>query len=161
MLTSLSVWMVRNQSLMEMWWLFSSLARYPKEIFAGPLGRAAGRFLHVHPADPAGRQRPGQRDGPRARPGDGRLHDRRDRRPALAQPPVLPARAAVVPQRQQLKRAVASCVRNPPCYQLAIPRPFGKILYMPSEPGSVPIFPSSRTPARLASPPGLAAFKIS
>jgi viologen exporter family transport system permease protein len=41
-LTSLSVWMVRNQSLLEMWWLFSSLARYPKEIFVGtwaePLG---------------------------------------------------------------------------------------------------------------------------
>jgi ABC-2 type transport system permease protein len=41
-LTSISVWMVRNQSLMEMWWLFSSLARYPKEIFLGtwaePLG---------------------------------------------------------------------------------------------------------------------------
>jgi ABC-2 type transport system permease protein len=41
-LTSFSVWMVRNQSLMEMWWLFSSLARYPKEIFLGsraePLG---------------------------------------------------------------------------------------------------------------------------
>src|SRR5262249_30063149 len=36
LLTSLSVWLVRNQSLMEMWWLFSSLARYPKEIFAGP-----------------------------------------------------------------------------------------------------------------------------
>ncbi|MFM1801488.1 MAG: hypothetical protein RJA81_840, partial [Planctomycetota bacterium] len=28
-LTSFSVWLVRNQSLMEMWWLFSSLARYP------------------------------------------------------------------------------------------------------------------------------------
>ena len=35
MLTSTSVWLVRNQSLMEMWWLFSSLARYPKEIFVG------------------------------------------------------------------------------------------------------------------------------
>lgn len=34
-LTSVSVWMVRNQSLMEMWWLFSSLARYPKSIFQG------------------------------------------------------------------------------------------------------------------------------
>lgn len=33
-LTAVSVWMVRNQSLMEMWWLFSSLARYPKEIFS-------------------------------------------------------------------------------------------------------------------------------
>ncbi len=42
MLTSTAVWLVRNQSLMEMWWLFSSLARYPKEIFlhsrAEPLG---------------------------------------------------------------------------------------------------------------------------
>jgi len=32
-LTSCSVWLVRNQSLMEMWWLFSSLARYPREIY--------------------------------------------------------------------------------------------------------------------------------
>ena len=102
-LTSLSVWMVRNQSLMEMWWLFSSLARYPKEIFAGPLGRAAGHLLHVHHADPGGRQRAGQRDGPRARPADGRADRRRDRGPALAQPPVLPARAAVVSQREQLR----------------------------------------------------------
>ncbi len=44
MLTALSVWMVRNQNLMEMWWLFTSLARYPKEIFtstnwAAPIGR--------------------------------------------------------------------------------------------------------------------------
>ena len=41
-LTSFSVWMVRNQSLMEMWWLFNSLSRYPREIFLGtraePLG---------------------------------------------------------------------------------------------------------------------------
>jgi ABC-2 type transport system permease protein len=41
-LTAFSVWLVRNQSLMEMWWLFASLARYPKEIFSGtsaaPLG---------------------------------------------------------------------------------------------------------------------------
>src|SRR5262245_35317832 len=33
MLSSLSVWMVRNQSLMEMWWLFTTLMRYPREIF--------------------------------------------------------------------------------------------------------------------------------
>jgi ABC-2 type transport system permease protein len=45
MLTSLSVWMVRNQSLMEMWWLFSSLARYPKEIFAGPWAGPLGTFF--------------------------------------------------------------------------------------------------------------------
>jgi len=34
MLCSLSVWMVRNQSLLEMWWLFTTLMRYPREIFA-------------------------------------------------------------------------------------------------------------------------------
>lgn len=45
MLTSLSVWMVRNQSLMEMWWLFSSLARYPKEIFANTWAEGIGRFF--------------------------------------------------------------------------------------------------------------------
>ena len=45
MLTSLSVWMVRNQSLMEMWWLFSSLARYPKEIFSGPWAEPLGAFF--------------------------------------------------------------------------------------------------------------------
>jgi ABC-2 type transport system permease protein len=42
MLCSLSVWMVRNQSLMEMWWLFTTLMRYPREIFhtgwAAPIG---------------------------------------------------------------------------------------------------------------------------
>lgn len=42
LLTSLSVWMVRNQGLMEMWWLFSSLARYPREIFTGPWGDPLG-----------------------------------------------------------------------------------------------------------------------
>jgi ABC-2 type transport system permease protein len=41
-LSAISVWMVRNQSLMEMWWLFSSLARYPKEIFAGTWGEPLG-----------------------------------------------------------------------------------------------------------------------
>jgi len=45
LLTSLSVWMVRNQSLMEMWWLFSSLARYPREIFAGPWAEPMGLFF--------------------------------------------------------------------------------------------------------------------
>jgi ABC-2 type transport system permease protein len=51
LLTSLSVWMVRNQSLMEMWWLFSSVARYPKEIFVGrwaePLGIIFTFFLPI------------------------------------------------------------------------------------------------------------------
>jgi len=45
LLTSLSVWMVRNQSLMEMWWLFTSLARYPKEIFNGTWAAPLGRFF--------------------------------------------------------------------------------------------------------------------
>lgn len=45
MLTALSVWMVRNQSLMEMWWLFTSLARYPKEIFSGTWAAPVGRFF--------------------------------------------------------------------------------------------------------------------
>ncbi|HEV3146717.1 MAG TPA: ABC-2 family transporter protein [Gemmataceae bacterium] len=34
-LTSSAVWMIRNQSLMELWWLFSSLMRYPREVFTG------------------------------------------------------------------------------------------------------------------------------
>jgi ABC-2 type transport system permease protein len=42
MLTSGSVWFMRNQSLFELWWLFTSLMRYPRDIFvgqwAGPLG---------------------------------------------------------------------------------------------------------------------------
>ena len=44
-LTSISVWMVRNQGLMEMWWLFSSLARYPKEIFSGTWAEPIGKFF--------------------------------------------------------------------------------------------------------------------
>jgi ABC-2 type transport system permease protein len=41
LLTSASVWFVRNQSLYEMWWLFTTLMRYPREIFrnwASPAG---------------------------------------------------------------------------------------------------------------------------
>lgn len=45
MLTALSVWMVRNQSLMEMWWLFSSLARYPREIFGRTWAEPIGQFF--------------------------------------------------------------------------------------------------------------------
>ena len=105
MLTSLSVWMVRNQSLMEMWWLFSSLARYPKEIFSGTvLGRTSGRVLHVLRADPGGGERAGQRDGAVPRLVDGRLHGRGDRAPPVAQSSVLPLRAPLIPQREQLIR---------------------------------------------------------
>ena len=35
MLTSASVWFMRNQSLYEVWWLFTTLMRYPREIFRG------------------------------------------------------------------------------------------------------------------------------
>jgi ABC-2 type transport system permease protein len=34
--------MVRNQSLFELWWLFTSLMRYPREIFQGRLGSPLG-----------------------------------------------------------------------------------------------------------------------
>lgn len=41
-LTSASIWFVRNQSIFELWWLFTSLIRYPKEIYfkswASPIG---------------------------------------------------------------------------------------------------------------------------
>jgi ABC-2 type transport system permease protein len=33
LLMSTSVWLVRNQSLYELWWLFTSLMRYPREIW--------------------------------------------------------------------------------------------------------------------------------
>jgi ABC-2 type transport system permease protein len=44
-LTTFTVWMIRNQSLMEMWWMFSSLARYPKEIFTGRWAEPLGNFF--------------------------------------------------------------------------------------------------------------------
>jgi ABC-2 type transport system permease protein len=45
MLTSTSVWFVRNQSLMELWWLFSSLMRYPREIFTSTWAAPIGTFF--------------------------------------------------------------------------------------------------------------------
>jgi ABC-2 type transport system permease protein len=45
LLTASSVWMVRNQSLYELWWLFSSLMRYPREIFKGGLVEYVGMFF--------------------------------------------------------------------------------------------------------------------
>ena len=51
MLTATSVWTVRNQSLYELWWLFTTLMRYPREIFsnswAAPLGRFFTYFIPV------------------------------------------------------------------------------------------------------------------
>jgi ABC-2 type transport system permease protein len=45
MLASSAVWMVRNQSLFELWWLFTTLVRYPREIFMGTWAEPLGRFL--------------------------------------------------------------------------------------------------------------------
>lgn len=45
LLTSSSVWMTRNQSLYEVWWLFTTLMRYPREIFAGPWAYPVGWFF--------------------------------------------------------------------------------------------------------------------
>ncbi len=44
-LMSSSVWLVRNQSLYEVWWLFTTLIRYPREIFAGSWAEGIGRVL--------------------------------------------------------------------------------------------------------------------
>jgi ABC-2 type transport system permease protein len=40
MLCCTAIWMVRNQSLLEMWWLFTTLMRYPREVFLGPTAPA-------------------------------------------------------------------------------------------------------------------------
>jgi ABC-2 type transport system permease protein len=48
-LTSSAVWLVRNQSLLEMWWLVTSLMRYPKEIYRGWAVPIAQFFTYVVP----------------------------------------------------------------------------------------------------------------
>src|SRR5439155_19521845 len=48
-LTSSAVWLVRNQSLLEMWWLVTSLMRYPKEIYRGWAEPIAKFFTYVLP----------------------------------------------------------------------------------------------------------------
>ena len=45
LLMSTSVWLVRNQSLYELWWLFTSLMRYPREIFDNSWAWALGRLF--------------------------------------------------------------------------------------------------------------------
>jgi ABC-2 type transport system permease protein len=44
-LTSAAVWFTRNQSLFELWWLFTSLMRYPREIFESTWAWPLARFL--------------------------------------------------------------------------------------------------------------------
>jgi hypothetical protein len=38
MLTATGVWMIRNTSLMEMWWLLTTVMRYPRGIYEGGWG---------------------------------------------------------------------------------------------------------------------------
>jgi ABC-2 type transport system permease protein len=45
LLSSTSVWMIRNQNLMELWWLFTTLMRYPREIYQGSWGLPFGMFF--------------------------------------------------------------------------------------------------------------------
>src|SRR5205823_10127204 len=45
MLMATAVWLVRNQSLMEMWWLFTTLMRYPRELYSGRLAQPLGAFF--------------------------------------------------------------------------------------------------------------------
>ncbi|ADV63169.1 protein of unknown function DUF990 [Isosphaera pallida ATCC 43644] len=44
-IASCSVWMIRNQGLLEIWWLVSNLVRHPREIYKGPWGEPLGWFL--------------------------------------------------------------------------------------------------------------------
>jgi ABC-2 type transport system permease protein len=45
MLSATSVWMVRNQSLLELWWLFTTLMRYPRQIYQGKWATPFGWFF--------------------------------------------------------------------------------------------------------------------
>lgn len=49
LLASTSVWLLRNQSLYEVWWLVTSLMRYPREIFSGGWAPVAWFFTFVIP----------------------------------------------------------------------------------------------------------------
>jgi ABC-2 type transport system permease protein len=45
LLMSTAVYFVRNQSLFELWWLFTSLMRYPRDIFVGTWASPIGWFF--------------------------------------------------------------------------------------------------------------------
>jgi ABC-2 type transport system permease protein len=47
LLASASVWLVRNQSLLEMWWLFTTLMRYPRQIYQGRWASPFGWFFSI------------------------------------------------------------------------------------------------------------------
>ncbi len=45
MLSATSIWLTRNSSMMEMWWLFTTLMRYPRDIFREPWALPIGFFF--------------------------------------------------------------------------------------------------------------------
>jgi ABC-2 type transport system permease protein len=45
LLTSTSVWFMRNQSLMELWWLLTTVMRYPRQIYRGGWASPLGAFF--------------------------------------------------------------------------------------------------------------------
>jgi ABC-2 type transport system permease protein len=45
MLSATSLWLKRNSSMMEMWWLFTTLMRYPRDIFSTPWALPIGFFF--------------------------------------------------------------------------------------------------------------------
>jgi len=47
MLTATAVWLVRNQSLMELWWLFTTLMRYPRDLFSSSSAPTFARPLGI------------------------------------------------------------------------------------------------------------------
>ena len=90
MLSSTSVWMVRNQSLFEMWWLFTSLMRYPREIFRGPWAGPVGWFFSFVVPVLLVTNVPAATMVESSRPGPGRLHGGGDGRAAGGESVVLP-----------------------------------------------------------------------
>ena len=58
LLSSTSVWLVRNENLMELWWLFTTLMRYPRGDLQRGWSYPSTRLL-VRRARAAGRQRAG------------------------------------------------------------------------------------------------------
>jgi ABC-2 type transport system permease protein len=45
MMSATSIWLTRNSSMMEMWWLFTTLMRYPRDIFREPWALPIGFFF--------------------------------------------------------------------------------------------------------------------
>src|SRR5262249_15812807 len=114
-LTAGSMWFMRNQSLFEMWWLFTTLMRYPREVLARGWFEPVGRFFtYVIPIllgvnVPArvvvgllGGGVGGEVGGVAGVGGVGGVWGGGDGGDAVRQPAVLPVRAAAVQECEQL-----------------------------------------------------------